>query len=82
MLSLDAERSLASRLASTKTLVLNADYRPLSYSPLSTMGWEDAVAWKVRIRQNRIGSSNLPLSATIRFRGVATRRGPNCDDGS
>ena len=43
MLSLDAERSQTSLLASTKTLILNADFRPLSYAPLSTMSWEDAV---------------------------------------
>lgn len=33
----------AARIANARTLVLNADYRPLSYFPLSTLPWEDAV---------------------------------------
>lgn len=30
-------------LERARTLILNADYRPLSYFPLSTIGWEEAV---------------------------------------
>ena len=30
-------------LESCPALVLNADYRPLSYFPLSVWGWQDAV---------------------------------------
>ncbi len=32
-----------SRLAGFPALVLNADYRPLSYYPLSVWSWQDAV---------------------------------------
>ena len=37
------DRARSPRIESARTLVLNADYRPLSYFPLSTICWEDAV---------------------------------------
>src|ERR1041384_1912394 len=36
-------RSVASSLDSCPALVLNADFRPLSYFPLSLWSWQDAV---------------------------------------
>jgi len=36
-------------------LVLNADFRPLSYFPLSTLSWQDAVIAVVRSEERRVG---------------------------
>lgn len=38
-------RKSSPRLQSLRTLVLNADYQPLSYKPLSTVSWEEVFFW-------------------------------------
>lgn len=63
-------------------LILNADYRPLSYHPLSVMGWQDAVraVWCQRVmpvryydKEVRSATMCLPLPSIVvlhRYIGV------------
>ena len=42
-------------LDDSQTLVLNADYRPVSYFPLSLWSWQDAVQAVFGDRRRRTG---------------------------
>ena len=70
------------RLAAFPALVLNADYRPLQYLPLSVLPWQDAVRSAVSGQVDivaehdvavRSPSTRMLLPAILRVRRFVTR---------
>lgn len=56
-------------MSSLQTLVLNADYRPLSYHPLSLWSWKDAVSALLLDRVNLVESYDKVVhSPSIAFK--------------
>ncbi len=53
-----------SKLNNSPCLVLNADYQPLSYFPLSLWGWQDAIKAVFLDRVNIVAEYNLKVNAS------------------
>lgn len=53
-----------SRLANKRVLVLNADYQPLSYKPLSTVPWTQAMFWLVK-GWSRVADGGKPIITVV-----------------
>ena len=67
------EQSVSTQLESCHALVLNADYRPLSYFPLSLWPWQDAVKAAFLERVNIVSEYDLAVhspSCEIRLPSV------------
>ena len=56
-------------MSGLQTLVLNADYRPLSYHPLSLWSWKDAMSALLLDRVNLVESyDRVVRSPSVEFR--------------
>ena len=58
------ENFLPTKLDSSPCLVLNADYQPLSYFPLSLWGWQDVIKAVFLERVNIVAEYNLKVNAS------------------
>jgi 5-methylcytosine-specific restriction endonuclease McrA len=67
----------AMSLDDSQTLVLNADYRPVSYFPLSLWSWQDAVQAVFSDRVDVVAEYDLPIrspSASLKLPSVVALR--------
>lgn len=55
---------MSNQLNNSPCLVLNADYQPLSYFPLSLWGWQDAIKAVFLDRVNIVAEYNLKVSSS------------------
>lgn len=56
-------------MSGLQTLVLNADYRPLSYHPLSLWSWKDAISALLLDRVNLVESyDSVVRSPSVEFK--------------
>ena len=58
------EFSLSKKLNDSPCLILNADYQPLSYFPLSLWGWQDTIKAVFLERVNIVAEYELKVSAS------------------
>ena len=58
------EFSLSKKLNDSPCLILNADYQPLSYFPLSLWGWQDTIKAVFLERVNIVAEYDLKVSAS------------------
>jgi len=50
------DKDLATKLRTARCLLLNSDYQPINYLPLSTLSWNDAI---VAVMQNKVDIISL-----------------------
>ena len=55
---------MSSSLNSSPCLVLNADYQPLSYFPLSLWGWQETIKAVFLDRVNIVAEYDISINST------------------